>query len=112
MAITSELIGKLGGANVETEKVSTPAKSGVSHLTRIEVPAGKTLLVAVEGTSSRNATGLAAISILAGKTIIGGAPNSSSTVGGVTTLTDSTDISIDMASSSNSFTGTIYTVEL
>ena len=55
MAITSELIGKLGGADVETRVVSMKGSGGSSRkpkkwlLTEVEVPPGQTLLVTVLG---------------------------------------------------------------
>ena len=51
MAITSELIGKLGGADVETIPVSgTAPGSSSAVMTTITAPPGETLLVAVVGT--------------------------------------------------------------
>lgn len=56
MAITSELVGKLGGADVETRVVSMKGKGGSSRkpeewlLTEVEVPPGQTFLVTVLGT--------------------------------------------------------------
>ena len=55
MAITSELIGKLGGADVETRVVSMKGSGGSSRdpkewlLTEVEVPPGQTFLVTVLG---------------------------------------------------------------
>ena len=55
MAITSEIIGKLGGAEVESVPVSMSGNGGSSNspykhlLTRVEVPAGKQVLVGVVG---------------------------------------------------------------
>ena len=59
MAITSEIIGKLGGG-VEETPVSGTASEGpgtTTLMTTITVPAGKTWLVAVIGTATTPATG-------------------------------------------------------
>lgn len=49
MAITSEIIGKLGGAEVESYPVSVPENQPDTLLRSVTVPAGKRLLVAAEG---------------------------------------------------------------
>ena len=51
MAITSELLGKLGGAEVETIPVSAPA--GDHLLCSLDLEEGKTYLVGVVGVSSK-----------------------------------------------------------
>ena len=51
MAITSELLGKLGGAEVETVPVSAPA--GDHLLCSLDLEEGKTYLVGVVGVSSK-----------------------------------------------------------
>ena len=49
MAITSEIIGKLGGADVESYPVSVPENQPDTLLRAVTVPAGKRYLVAAEG---------------------------------------------------------------
>ena len=49
MAITSEIIGKLGGAEVESYPVSVPENRPDTLLHAVTVPAGKQYLVAAEG---------------------------------------------------------------
>ena len=49
MAITSEIIGKLGGAEVEEYPVSVPEGQSDTLLRSVTVPAGKRYLVAAEG---------------------------------------------------------------
>ena len=49
MAITSEIIGKLGGAEVEEYPVSVPEGQSDTLLRSVIVPAGKRYLVAAEG---------------------------------------------------------------
>ena len=49
MAITSEIIGKLGGAEMEEYPVSVPEGQSDTLLRSVTVPAGKRYLVAAEG---------------------------------------------------------------
>ena len=49
MAITSEIIGKLGGADLESYPVSVPESRPDTLLRSVTVPAGKRYLVAAEG---------------------------------------------------------------
>ena len=59
MAITSEIIGKLGGAEVEAIPVEVSASGGSGSaevLATIEVPEGETWLIAVIGEMNPNST--------------------------------------------------------
>ena len=49
MAITSEIIGKLGGVEIESYPVSVPEGQSDTLLRSVTVPAGKRYLVAAEG---------------------------------------------------------------
>ena len=49
MAITSEIIGKLGGGDLESYPVSVPENRPDTLLRAVTVPAGKRFLVAAEG---------------------------------------------------------------
>ena len=49
MAITSEIIGKLGGVEIESYPVSVPENQPDTLLRSVTVPAGKRYLVAAEG---------------------------------------------------------------
>ena len=49
MAITSEIIGKLGGGDLESYPVSVPENQPDTLLRTVTVPAGKRYLVAAEG---------------------------------------------------------------
>lgn len=53
MAITSEIIGKLGGAKLESYPVSVPENRPDTLLRAVTVPAGKQYLVAVAGNSPK-----------------------------------------------------------
>ena len=53
MAITSEIIGKLGGAKLESYPVSVPEFEPDTLLRAVTVPAGKRYLVAASGHSPK-----------------------------------------------------------
>ena len=113
MAITSEIIGKLGG-RVEEEPVSGTASGGpgtTTLMTTITVPAGKTWLVAVIGTATSPATGRNGYPEIA----IGNTRATFSGVGGVSALvTGTVEIHLrrNWSLGSDSFTGTVYTAEM
>ena len=56
MAITSEIIGKLGGADLESYPVSVPENQPDTLLRTVTVPAGKRYLVAATGHSPKMAS--------------------------------------------------------
>ena len=115
MAITSEIIGKLGG-RVESVPVSmSGAGSGTKHLlARVEVPAGKQVLVGVVGkftttqaSNSRPNFGIGGFVSSADAEV--NAHASASAV-----LTQSGDVSVITRSSlgASTFVGTVYTAEM
>ena len=116
MAITSEIIGKLGGADVEVIPVEGVASgpSGSSEvLATIDVPAGETWLVAVIGQLAVGASGPSQLPELhLGDVRIPRAP--SGAFGLATTATGTISFSIRRSYSynSDSFTGHVYTVKL
>ena len=59
MAITSEIIGKLGGADVQSFPVSVPEDQPDTLLHAVTVPAGKRFLVAAEGYCPRETSSAA-----------------------------------------------------
>ena len=116
MAITSEIIGKLGGADVESVPVSMSGTGAEARhlLTRVEVPAGKQVLVAVAGTftsaqssNSRPDFEIGEFVSLASSTA--GAHASASAV-----LTQSGDVNVITRGSigTSTFVGTVYTAEM
>ena len=113
MAITSELIGKLGGGEVNTIGVSTPSKTGSTVLAHIDVPPGKEILVAVKGALSRDFNSSSMHEIRAGGTPVGAAIPGTSEISACTMLTQSAEISISIAGlNAISFTGHVYAVKL
>ena len=113
MAITSEIIGKLGGG-VEESPVSGEASgnSGTSTLlTTITVPEGKTWLVAVIGTTTVAGSNLANYPDIA----IGNKRAAFKGVGGASALvTGTVQIRLyrNFGLRSDLFTGTVYTAEM
>ena len=113
MAITSEIIGKLGGG-VEEVPVSGTVSGGsgtTTLMTTITVPAGKTWLVAVIGTATSPATSLSGYPEI----VIGNTRAAFSGVGGASALVTGTvkiRLRRNYAISSDSFAGTVYTAEM
>ena len=113
MAITSEIIGKLGGGEVNTIGVSTPSKIGSTVLAHIDVPPGKEILVAVKGVLSRDFNSSSMHEIRAGGTPVGAAIPGTSEISACTMLTQSAEISISIVGlNAASFTGHVYTVKI
>ena len=116
MAITSEIIGKLGGADVEVIPVEGVAsgKSGSSTvIATIDVPAGETWLVAVIGQLAVGASGPSQLPELhLGDVQTPRAP--SGTHGLATTASETISFTIKrgLSSAADSFTGHVYTVKL
>ena len=117
MAITSEIIGKLGGAEVDSfpVKVTASGSSGSSVLLgTVEVPEGETRLVSVAGR------------VVAGSNTLGNLPSfrigeymsrrevGNQSVGLSAVVTETTDVELIRNSwaNSDSFSGNIYTVKM
>ena len=114
MAITSEIIGKLGGAEVEESPVSGEASGSSSTgtlMATITVPEGKTWLVAVIGTVTAANSTFASYPEIA----IGTTRAAFNGVGGASALvTGTVEIRLHRHFNlrSDSFIGTVYTVEM
>src|SRR5699024_7359017 len=112
LAITSEIIGKLGG-RVEATPVSS-AISGVSTkeiLHTVEIPPGETWLVAVIGNgTSGTEVGSNMPRIAIGDTRV---PQSTGHFASATIMTESGDVVLESNSKYDSdFTGHVYTVKM
>ena len=114
MAITSEIIGKLGGAEVEVVPVSVPSLSGSGTnqvLHTVNIPPGETWLVAVAGTGTAGSSTSSAMP----RINIGGVriPQSTGHFASAAVMTESGDVILESNSSgTTSFEGNIYTVKL
>ena len=119
MAITSEIIGKLGG-RVESVPVSMSGNGGsssspVKHLlTRVEVPAGKQVLVGVVGkfTSTQSNTNRPDFDI--GGFVSYASTDTNAHASASAVLTKSGDVNVITRSpiGTSTFVGTVYTAEM
>ena len=117
MAITSELIGKLGGADVEVIPVDAVI-SGSSGTREVfytaEVPEGETWLVAAHGNLQSHYAGMSSsVQMFIGTTIMSNRADSGVTgLAHVGTGTIEVGLKRNGSVSSDSFTGHIYTVKI
>ena len=117
MAITSEIIGKLGGADVQSFPVegSVHGSSDVTTLYTAEVLAGETWLVAVAGELQGPSTSNQASSqphIRLGETTCSRVPRITP-FGISAVITESTAIElVSNHSTASSFAGTVYMVKM
>ena len=116
MAITSEIIGKLGGAEVESVPVSMSGNgNNIKHLlTRVEVPAGKQVLVGVIGkfTSTQPSGGRPDFDI--GGFVSCASSNTDAHASASAVLTQSGDVNVITRGviGTSTFVGTVYTAEM
>ena len=116
MAITSEIIGKLGGADVEVTPVSATNSGGRGDtiLHTVNVPDGESWLIAVIGDMSPSGTSASLAPDLAIGDIKTNRYNTQNrmTVAGVHTGTVDVKMVKNSPSGTDSFTGHVYTVKL
>ena len=117
MAITSEIIGKLGGADVEVAPVEGAASgsSGSSKvLATIDIPAGETWLVAAIGqkTAASSLSGSQPELYLGDVKIPAGAPDGKYGLATTASGTISFRIKRNNTSGTDSFTGHVYAVKM
>ena len=116
MAITSEIIGKLGGADVESYPVSVQENRPDTLLRAVTVPAGKRYLVAAEGYCPKQSSSPAANPTL----YVGDVKSSPSVRYGrfsvMNIVEQDVEVRFDTFSNSSinnsSFEGTVYVLEL
>ena len=116
MAITSEIIGKLGGADVEEATVEVTASGpwgSEEVLHTVEVPEGETWLVALYGTLGSNSEGSKSAELIIGTTILPPrAPNGITGLAHVGAGTINASLRRNNSTGSDSFTGHVYAVKL
>ena len=116
MAITSEIIGKLGGADVEVTPVEGTASGpwgSEEVLHTVEVPEGETWLVALHGTLGSYSEGSKSAGLIIGTTKLPPrAPNGITGLAHVGTGTIEVKIVRQNSSDSDSFTGHVYAVKI
>ena len=114
MAITSELLGRLGGAEVETIPVSAPA--GDHLLCSLDLDEGKTYLVGVAGVSSKAPSFTYAPQIYIGDSIYGYGHNQGSSWGTAAIVSGPVEINLDSRSNtginSANFDGVVFVVDI
>ena len=117
MAIKSELIGKLGGADVKAIPVSVTATGGKDSeevLTTVNVPPGETWLVVVYGNLENKVdNGYSSSRLYIGDTLL-----HLRSISGINSLahigTGTIEVGLrrSIADGSDSFTGTVYAVKV
>ena len=116
MAITSEIIGKLGGADVESVPVSMSGSgNGTKHLlTRVEVPAGKQVLVAVAGKFTSTQTPNVRPNFDIGGFVSYASTDTNAHASASAVLAKSGDVNVITRSNigTSTFVGTVYTAEM
>ena len=116
MAITSEIIGKLGGADVEVVPVSMSGTgSNTKHLlTRVEVPTGKQVLVAVVGKFTSTQTANYRPDFEIGEFVSLASSTTDAHASASAVLTQSGDVNVITRTSNgtSTFVGTVYTAEM
>ena len=116
MAITSEIIGKLGGGagvEVEVAPVSAPYEFGSPILHSVSAPAGKQYLVAVTGTASTSATTTATYPKLQIGDTSARMPGKELEWACVAVVTQDTDVILDNSTATRTgFSGTVYIAEM
>ena len=115
MAITSEIIGKLGGTDVEVIPASGSASGGGNSelvLATIEVPEGETRVAAAVGVAEGNGNNRNYFSdLILGDSVVA---FTSGTVGISAVLTSTSDFKIrrERSYGSDSFDGNVYIVKM
>ena len=116
MAITSELIGKLGGADVEVFEFDVTASGNMgSELVfhTVTVPEGETWLVAVHGNLISSSVGSYSAQLVIGTTELPArAPNGIIGLAHVGTGTINVKLRRNRSNNSDSFSGHVYTVKM
>ena len=116
MAITSEIIGKLGGSDVNqipVEGTASGSDTSEEVFSTVEVPEGETWLVAAHGNLTSHTAGLYSAQLVIGTTELPiRAANGIQGLAHVGTGTIEVKLKRNRSGGSDSFTGHIYTVKL
>ena len=114
MAITSELLGKLGGAEVEIIPVSAP--TGDHLLCSLDLEEDKTYLVGVAGVSSKSPSFTYAPQIFIGDSISGYGRNEGDKWGAAGIVSGPVEVRLDSRSNtgvnSANFDGVVFVVDI
>ena len=113
MAITSELIGKLGGADVESSEISSEGAKGITNIRTVTVPSGATILVVLIGEFEISIPSHEDTYVSIGGVKLGKPANKAKYLSVAKVLTSTEDIELrNDYYTENPFAGTLYLIEL
>ena len=113
MAITSELLGKLGGADVESSEISLEGAKGITNIRTVTVPSGATILVVLVGEFEIGVPSHEDTYVSIGGIKLGKPANKAKYLSVAKVLTSTEDIELrNDRYEANPFTGTLYLVEM
>ena len=113
MAITSELIGKLGGSDIQTLDISFPGKRGETVLGTATLASGATNLVVLIGTFAKSVASYTNVDIQIDGVAVGRPSSGSKYVSVAKVITSTSDIVlVNDSNSDNAFSGTLYLANL
>ena len=113
MAITSKLIGKLGGADVESSEISSEGAKGITNIRTVTVPSGATILVVLIGEFEISVPSHEDTYVRIGGVLVGKPRNGSKLLSAAKVLTSTGDVEIkNDYYAENPFAGTLYLIEL
>ena len=114
MAITSKLIGKLGGgADVQSSEISLEGKKGTTTFSTVTVPSGATILVVLVGEFSINVPSHEDTYVSIGGVKLGKPANKAKYLSVAKVIDSTQDLElINDRYEANAFTGTLYLIEL
>ena len=113
MAITSEIIGKLGGSSVQSWDISLEGTKGITNIRTVTVPSGATILVVLVGEFSVSVESHVDTYVSIGGVKLGKPANNAKYLSAAKVLTSTEDIELrNDYYEANPFTGTLYLIEL
>ena len=113
MAITSELLGKLGGADVESSEISSEGAKGITNIRTVTVPSGATILVVLVGEFEISVPSHEDTYVSIGGVRLGKPANKAKYLWVAKVLTSTEDIELrNDRYEENPFIGTLYLIEL
>ena len=113
MAITSEIIGKLGGSSVQSWDISLEGAKGITNIRTVTVPSGATILVVLIGEFSVNVPSHQDTYVSIGGVKLGKPANKAKYLSVAKVLTSTEDIELrNDYYEENPFAGTLYLIEL
>ena len=113
MAITSELLGKLGGADVESSEISSEGAKGITNIRTVTVPSGATILVVLVGEFEISVPSHEDTYVSIGGVRLGKPANKAKYLSVAKVLTSTEDIELrNDRYEENPFIGTLYLIEL